>query len=240
MLSVVVPTMWQFEPFCDFLAEIVELPVIDEVIIINNLVEHTPNHSALSHPKVQMHNMPENIYCNPAWNLGAKLAKNENICFLSDDVIVDLKIFQRVDKHMRPDQGITGIRITREVYDLHFPKHDNIKDLNKLVVTGQCKIREWVGIEYNLGWGALFFIPKKNWIDIDEELKIMYGDSWVFNMQLEMGRMNYLVEDCFFYTPWNVTWKTDHVKNRIELINKETHELYIELQNKTLKRIRND
>jgi hypothetical protein len=238
MLSVVVPTMWQFDPFCDFLEDLVQLPIIDEVIVINNLVELTPDHSALKHPKVQMHNMPENIYCNPSWNLGARLAKNEKICFLSDDVIVDLKIFKRVHDHMMPDHGITGIRITKEVYDLHFPNHDKIKDLNKLLVTGDLKIRPWVGIEYNLGWGALFFINKSNWIDIHPELLIMYGDSWVFNMQLEMGRMNYLVEDCFFYTPWNMTWKSDYVKNKVELIAKESHEFYMKCQTETLTKMR--
>jgi len=189
MLSVVVPTMWQFDPFCDFLEDLVQLPIIDEVIVINNLVELTPDHSALKHPKVQMHNMPENIYCNPSWNLGARLAKNEKI-------------------------------------------------LNKLLVTGDLKIRPWVGIEYNLGWGALFFINKSNWIDIHPELLIMYGDSWVFNMQLEMGRMNYLVEDCFFYTPWNMTWKSDYVKNKVELIAKESHEFYMKCQTETLTKMR--
>jgi len=238
MLSVVVPTMWQFEPFCDFLEDLVQLSIIDEVIIINNLVEHTPKHSALSHSKIKMHNMKENIYCNPSWNLGAQLALNDKICFLSDDVIVDLKLFKRVHDHMTDAQGITGIRITREIYDLHFPNHANIHNLNKLLVTGNLKIRPWVGVEYNLGWGALFFIHKKNWIDIDPRLLIMYGDSWVFNMQLEMGRMNYLVEDCFFYTPWNVTWKTDHVKQKNELIEKETHDFYLQCQNETLARVR--
>jgi hypothetical protein len=66
----------------------------------------------------------------------------------------------------------------------------------------------------------------------------MYGDSWVFNMQIEMGRMNYLVQDCFFYTPWNVTWKTDYVKRRNELIAKETHEFYIQCQQETLAKMR--
>jgi len=47
--------MWQFDPFCDFLEDLVQLPIIDEVIVINNLVELTPDHSALKHPKVQMH-----------------------------------------------------------------------------------------------------------------------------------------------------------------------------------------
>lgn len=238
MLSVVIPTMWQFDPFCDFLEDLVQISIIDEVIVINNLIELTPDHPALNHPKVQMHNMRENIYCNPSWNLGAKLAKNEKICFLSDDVLVDLRLFKRVHDHMMPHHGITGIRITKEVYDLHFPNHDKIKDLNKLVVTGDLKIRPWVGIEYNLGWGALFFINKSNWIDIHPDLLIMYGDSWVFNMQIEMGRMNYLIEDCFFYTPWNITWKSDYVKNKVELIAKETHEFYIKCQTETLEKMR--
>ena len=69
MISVIVPTMWAYEPFLNFIGSIVELNCIGEIIIINNCVKDTPEHFALSHPKVKMKNMQQNIFVNPAWNL---------------------------------------------------------------------------------------------------------------------------------------------------------------------------
>jgi len=239
MLSVVIPTMWQFEPFCDFIEDVVQLPIVDEIIIINNLVEKTPNHSVLSNAKIKMHNTEKNIYTNPSWNLGVKLAQNKKVCVMNDDVIVDLKIFKRVHDHMTAEQGITAITIPREIYDLHYPDHDNIKDLNKLIVTGQLKIKKCFDQESNLGWGGLFFIHKDNWIDIHPDLLIMYGDTWVFDTQLRMGRMNYLVVDCFFYSPWNTTWsKSNVVENVGEILNRETYDLYIERENEVIAKLK--
>ena len=51
--------MWYAPEFCDFLTKIVELPIVAEVVIINNNVKETPDHIALKNHKIRMHDMPE-------------------------------------------------------------------------------------------------------------------------------------------------------------------------------------
>ena len=45
MISYIVPTMWKYEPFPDFISDIIEHPLIGEVIIIDNNFNERPNHS---------------------------------------------------------------------------------------------------------------------------------------------------------------------------------------------------
>ena len=61
--------MWRYEPFFEILPTIVDLECVGEIIIINNDVQRTPNLAVVNHPKIVMHNSPENLYVCPAWNL---------------------------------------------------------------------------------------------------------------------------------------------------------------------------
>ena len=56
MISVVVPTLWKYEPFLDFVSSLVQVGTIGEIIIINNNQSATPIHDVLSHPKVKLIN----------------------------------------------------------------------------------------------------------------------------------------------------------------------------------------
>jgi len=136
MLSIIIPTMWRYEPFFEILPTIVDLECVGEIIIINNDVQRTPNLAVLNHPKIVMHNSPENLYVCPAWNLGAKLATNEKMAFLSDDVHINLNVFQKVHDFMTPETGmimknilIIGFsKITRSISSLlatQFTKKDH-------------------------------------------------------------------------------------------------------------------
>lgn len=183
--------MWKYPPFLELLECLVELPCIGEVIIINNDVLSTPSHSALSHHKVRMRNFIENRYVNPAWNLGANLAENDILCFLNDDVTVDLKLFIKVNTFFKhyDSNGIVGIRykFSDEEY----------------ITTGDIQI---VNEPLQAGWATCFFISKKNWIPIPEELKIYWGDMWQLYCQVfKNGNKMWSIRNCFAYTPMHTT-----------------------------------
>ena len=110
--------MWQYDQFCDNLSYILKLPVVDEIIIINNFIQETPDHPVLTHPKVRLINQEKNIFVNPAWNLGVKLARNDKLVFLSDDVIVDLKVFFKVDEFLTEDIGVLTMGISHDIYHI--------------------------------------------------------------------------------------------------------------------------
>ena len=84
--SIVVPTMWRFNLFADFLVKLVQVDAVGEIIIINNAMEAKPDHSIFAHPKIKMHDFKLNIFVNPAWNYGVSVAKYDNICIMNDDV----------------------------------------------------------------------------------------------------------------------------------------------------------
>jgi hypothetical protein len=186
--TVVIPTMWRYAPFVNFLTDLVKFPLIDEIIIINNDVEKTPNAPVLSHEKVRMINFKENIYVNPAWNIGVRESRNKNIGILSDDVIFDIKAFYHVQEVLSPTCGVVGIC-------LGDPNHNQPP-----FQTGSIKIKPWEG-EHTMGFGCLMFVHKDTWIDIPDCLKVYYGDNWVFDTALWEGRTNYLITDILYHTP---------------------------------------
>lgn len=195
MISVITPTMWKYGPYLEFLNYILEHPVIGEVIIINNNKAETPTHPALNHSKVRMITPDENIYVNPAWNLGAREAKNRNLCFLSDDVIVDMRVFPKVNDFMeKADNNLGMIYICPGYEDQQQPK----------VTTGEIEIETGI-VTNRYGYGALFFVRKEEYVPIPEQFKIWFGDHFQFMFQQEKKKTSYYIKNCFFYTPWGVT-----------------------------------
>lgn len=210
MLSVVVPAAWGYDPFCNFLEHVAELPVVGEIILINNNVAQTPDHPVLDHPKVKHHKMEKNIFVNPAWNLGVSLATFDKVCILSDDVSVDLRAFFEGDKFISKEKGILWIGIPWNVYRLHMEQFDqiNFDNLKHLIIKGDATIKHASELPDTCGGGSLFFIHKDNWIPIPDELKIYWGDTWQQDMQGLYRRNNYFLNDCFYYSPWSGAART--------------------------------
>jgi len=186
--TVVIPTMWRYKPFTNFLTDLVKFHLIDEIIIINNDIKQTPDAPVLHHEKVRMIEFVENIYVNPAWNLGVHESKNKNICILSDDVIFDIKTFYHVQEVLSPTCGVVGIC-------LGDPNHNQPP-----FQTGSIKIKPWEG-EPVVGFGCLMFVHKDTWIDIPDDFKVYCGDSWIFDTATWEGRTNYLITDMLYHTP---------------------------------------
>jgi glycosyltransferase involved in cell wall biosynthesis len=203
MISVITPTIWKYGPFLDFISALVQLHVIGEVIIIDNAPDKAPQHDVLNHPKVKHHRMEKNIFVNPAWNLGAELAQNDILCFLSDDVTVDLRAFLEAEKFVSKEIGILAIGTTLDTYLYQRKRYDEA-NLHNLTVDGNIKIKPWGQAEIS-GAGSLYFIYKANWIPIPKEFKLFFGDDWQFDLQIGLGRQNYYLNDCFYYTPWSVS-----------------------------------
>lgn len=187
MISVVVPTMWKFAPFPDFLASIVDNKFISDVVVINNDRQHTPDRNLWNHDKIKMLDYHTNLYVNPAWNLGVMHSKSDIICLANDDLIFDPRIFKKIADCLQPDHGCYGIQsFCKHTGDIVFEKYE------------QQPIH---------GFGQLMFVHKKNWIDIPHGLNIMYGDNFVFDMHKNHQLPNYIVKNLLHYTPCSQTIK---------------------------------
>lgn len=202
MISIVIPTMWKFQPFPEFINDVARCDIVKEIIIINNNVAATPNYKY--HDKIIFDNQPENVYVNPAWNMGVERAQSDKICIANDDVIYDTRILYRASEYLDyPDVGIMGINPGYTEYNL-MP-----------LTTGKIIITPTQYLTF--GYGGLMFIKKTNWVRIPENIKIWFGDNFQFEVQQIKGRKNYLINDSLFKTVYATTSGTvDNFQQRYD------------------------
>lgn len=193
--SIVIPTMWRYAPFLNFLEDLVKFPTINDIIIINNNIEQTPSNDILTHEKIRMVNHPKNVYVNPAFNQGVSLSYNDKVCLLNDDVVFDLRVFYHVDKVLNEHSGVIGICPGKSEFNQ--PQFES----------GIIKIVPWQG-QHTFGFGSVMFVHKAWWIDIPDSFVLYYGDNWIFDTCLIRNRQNYLITDILHYTPYASTCKT--------------------------------
>ncbi len=167
MISIIVPTMWRFAPFADFASQLVKLDVVGELIIINNDSKNTPDHPLLSHPKVKVFDFGRNIFVNPAWNIGASVAKHDILCFLNDDLIFDLRLFYKIEEFITPEIGAIGL------------SNGLVEQGQTPFTTGEIGFEQFRG-QVCFGFGELMFIHKSNWIPIPAGLNVGFGDIFIF------------------------------------------------------------
>ncbi len=159
--SVVIPTLWKSNRIGKLLFDLIKCEFVDEIILIDNAGKFFEYFEGLD--KVKLVQVEENIYVNPAWNLGIKIAKNNSIALLNDDINFDPNIFGLITKDVLNHYGIIGMgegNYKGEVDEERGPYLDVWKS----------GINDW-------GWGCFIMLDKKNWIDIPNDIKIWYGDN---------------------------------------------------------------
>ena len=185
--SVIIPTMWRAMDLTpQLLEDLVNHELVGEVIIVNNQVENTPSLSTLSHPKIVMLNQEGNIKVNPAWNLGAKVAKFDKLCFCNDDIVFDTKLFDRIYDRVTPEYGPHGIIWGKEEYGQP-PTTD-----------GSIEFKEWHPGDVIHCFGQLFFQHRDNWVPIHPDLEMFFGDDWIFHNSLQKGKSPWLIYNIHF------------------------------------------
>lgn len=187
MISVVVPTMWKFAPFPDFLLKLMDHPQVYECLLINNDHLSTPNHLIFNHPKLKVIHSGKNLYVNPSWNMGIYHASQNLVCIMNDDIIFDLSLLDMIISDFNPHQGSCGIQTTNSI-------------------TGGLKIEPYT-IHNVFGFGQLMFVWQKNWIDIPSDLLVYYGDNWIFDTNFQKFGTNMIITNLLHYTPHASTAK---------------------------------
>lgn len=190
--SLVIPTMWRYAPFVDFLTHLVKLDLVGEIIIIDNDITKTPKDQILHHPKVKLHRFIKNIFVNPAWNYGVAVSSYDKICIMNDDIIFDLKVFSILEDLLKQGTMYTVC-----------PEYDKSK-----TVTGDPIIRHFKNDIALFHFGALMFVHKEDWIEIPAGLDISHGDNWIWETMLCRHNQNYVVQNLFYHTPGSVTNST--------------------------------
>ena len=157
--SVIIPTLQRAQHLPELLAIYADHPRVAEVILINNSPEplsHVPE-------KVRVLQQSSNIYVNPAWNLGARIATSKHLIISNDDILIAPALI---------DYGLD--LLDRDLYPL-IGVHRSFIGHNE---AGPPRHRPATHV--NLGFGAFMMLRADNYCEIPPEPKIFGGDDWLF------------------------------------------------------------
>lgn len=178
--------MWRSGPtFLDFVQDLTRMPVIDEIIVINNDLEKTPDHAVLMHPKVRIFSFGRNIYVNPAWNFGVHASNSDIVCIMNDDLLFDLRLFFKVADFMgnpEASKNFGSMGLSNGVIEYGQTPLTN----------GDIKFEPFVD-QACYGFGNLMFVKKSLWSPIPDGLDITHGDVYIFDHSYFSGRQNYFI-----------------------------------------------
>jgi hypothetical protein len=161
--SIIIPTLWKSNRIHKLLRDLIECEFVEEIILIDNAGKYFEYYEALG--KVKLVQAGENIYVNPAWNLGIKIAKNNCVALLNDDINFDPNIFGLINSETLSNYGIIGMgegNYKTPIDEERGPYIDMWKP----------GVNDW-------GWGCFIMLNKKDWIDIPDNIKIWYGDNFI-------------------------------------------------------------
>ena len=210
MFTVIVPTMWKYPPFYEFLSDMILMPSVGEIFIIDNNPDERPNLPILSHKNIRIETFGRNIYVNPAWNHAVPLAKYDRICLYGDDLIFDLKLFHRIYLHLTPNKGVYGIS-------------PGVPDtIQTPVTTGEIEIVHTSNPYHyrdHLGFGMLMLLHRHNWIPIPTGLDIFWGDNFIYDTHFYKLNQNYIIKNMFHHTPYAATTST--LENVNDIVSRE-------------------
>ena len=171
--SIIIPTLWKPKTFPKLLERLQYESRIDEIIIIDNAPKNSPNIHLGA--KVQRLEQDNNIFVNPAWNLGVKMASNELICICNDDIFFNINPLLEFVINNSNLMGCFGINPESYNNPLNFPKINPGQDAHR-------------------GWGCLIFFKKSSYIPIPSNLKIWYGDNWIIDNIKNPSSITYPIE----------------------------------------------
>lgn len=187
--SVIVPTMWRCpDLFNKLLNEIVQNRLVDEILIINNDVNNTPDWPILNNSAIILLNQDKNIGPDQGWALGIKLSKNNLICICSDDIYFDNLLFTKIQSYIIPENGVFGIDGNNRY------KNGNEINFQKLDIPASV-------YEY----GQLMFFYKTNFIGFPSELFYYFFDTMLFDSHTYRGFNNYVIINSNFQAKNHVT-----------------------------------
>lgn len=180
--SVIIPTIWSpgEEFILRLLADLNACPHVGEIILIDNKVSATRSLPRIK--KLKHYPMDKNIFVNPAWNLGVKIAQYEYVCLLNDDINTDWSILGKINdfynENSDSSEGFSSrnigiIGLDRSCLDL--PSSE--LSLNFVSRRPAC-------------FGMSMFMKKEAYTNIPSNIKIFSGDTFIFEGAKAKGMFN--------------------------------------------------
>ena len=197
--------MWRGVEFKRMLPLLDDNESISEIIVIDNDEKRKPEWMSRKWKKTSIHSFGKNIFVNPAWNFGVEKAKDDNVCILSDDVLFDVSIFDwlvnnKLDGPTSPAYALRNFNPP--------DRYDN--DIVPPITNPN--IKQSYVVPYR--FGCLMFVDKRFWIPIPPQLKIYFGDYWIWrNYDLRGYKPHYIEGFAFTTRDMTTSGKFGHVNN---------------------------
>lgn len=201
MISVIMPTMWKGDHWKKMIPLLDVNPLIGEIIIVDNDQNNNFMFKQHLYNKIKHLKSDVNLFVNPSWNLGVSISKFENICLLSDDVFFDINCLNSVFEKITPENGLIGfssssIFVNEESIFFSEWEQKTINPINHI----------------HHKFGICMFLHKSNYRTIPENLKIFYGDTFLFSQNIKRRKQNWQIENYFAVTAMGTTSKSDEFK----------------------------
>ena len=193
MITVIMPTMWKPDGVLERIKQIVSIPSVSEFILIDNTEDGIDLGESI--PKLIHIKERKNTFVNPAWNKGVELAKNNQLLIVNDDVDTDWSIIDLVSEHITNDKGIIGAG--KSCWQYFGGEPEILFTPNRV----SC-------------YGCVMFIHKDSYVKIPDDLKVHYGDDWLF---MKSGKPNFEIVN---WKMWGESEQTSGLKEFNEI--KET------------------
>lgn len=183
MFSIIIPTMQKdVEILNKLIFELDNSSLVDEILIIDNSTKGFLSNSK----KVRVIVPKENLFVNPAWNLGVREAKNEIVGIFNDDILLPLNFIEEVNNFIQktPDFGIIGL-------DSNYMRNYEKKDFETYPNNSKLTFRPFKKTIYTEYFGSAFFIKKENYYEIPKNIKVWCGDNYLLKKNLDSNKINY-------------------------------------------------
>lgn len=200
MISIIMPTLWIGEYYKKMLPILNDHKLIHEIIVIDN-DPSSADQEILKLNKIRHFPQKENIYVNPAWNLGVDESTQDVICLYSDDVLFDINCLEMVYEKCKPENGMVGFSL-----EAISEKSDNIEFIKSHFSSWEeTNISPTQTMHYR--FGICMFMHKNAYYRIPNEYKIYYGDTHLFDQNVLNGKQNFKINSCAVATKMKTSTK---------------------------------
>ena len=197
-VSVVIPTLQKnLELLNNLVKTLSDDDCVSEIIIIDNSTKGYTHES----DKIRVIVPKENLFVNPSWNLGVKEAKENIVALLNDDITIPEKFCKSVVSRMDENMGVVGFHRN---FIINTPEIKPLPELNYLYLgkaAGRCGF-----------FGVAMFFYKTSYFEIPEDIKIFWGDDWLYTQNKKRKRINYYIKGQIIYHYGSLS-STDKVVN---------------------------
>ena len=190
----IVPTVWQAKEFTDHLVNVlIHDESVGEIIVIDN----APTDFFYDNEKVFILQQEENLYVNPSWNLGVEESAYDKFIIFNDDIIIPYNFVSKLEEWITEDIGLIGLDSDSIIKVNQFDA-ENITKLDREIELQPVSNRNW-------GFGMVIAAHMKSYHKIPENIRVWYGDDYLFHMNNEAGKTNYVIDDIPIFTKISAT-----------------------------------